>query len=117
MGNVCGSRRVFYIGCGWGRPGGDGSSSDNTTASNSTSSGESGEPYGWPQLLAEMFCGCGASGDDSSAVVVGMRRRKGCRIRDHWALAFRPGVDVAQLPPRIAGYRTRIPERCRRRCR
>ncbi|KAI1488574.1 hypothetical protein F5X96DRAFT_671564, partial [Biscogniauxia mediterranea] len=33
----------------------------------------------------------------------------------HRALAFRPWVDAAALPPLLSGHRTRLPAKCRRR--
>ncbi|KAI0602646.1 hypothetical protein F4775DRAFT_588214 [Biscogniauxia sp. FL1348] len=46
--------------------------------------------------------------------VKGWARRKGCTDPTHRALAFRPWVDTAALPPRLSGQRTRLPAKCRR---
>ncbi|KAL7621342.1 hypothetical protein AAE478_008663 [Parahypoxylon ruwenzoriense] len=59
----------------------------------------------------------GETGTSWGGNVVGVARRKGCRTRDHWSLAFRPDIDASQLPPRVAGFRVQIPrELCRRTC-
>ncbi|KAI1771696.1 hypothetical protein F4818DRAFT_454482 [Hypoxylon cercidicola] len=129
MGNILGTPRPFYISYDW-----DGSFDDyadtNYSSSYDTSYGESydesGAPYDWSQSFSELLCCpcCGGAWDyeqeeDSGwdAAVVGFVRRKDCRNRDHWALAFGPEVDISQLPGRIDGFRTFIPDRCRRTCR
>ncbi|KAI0838028.1 hypothetical protein F5Y06DRAFT_304092 [Hypoxylon sp. FL0890] len=114
MGNIFGRPRVVYITYEYHR-----SSSVHVDGDDSTSDDESYAPYGWGQFLSDMFC-CpwfgrspGTQSEDSSGwngAVIGIQ------IRDHWALAFRSGIDVSQLPRRISGFRTRIPSRCRRIC-
>ncbi|KAI0848158.1 hypothetical protein F5Y00DRAFT_262793 [Daldinia vernicosa] len=93
MGNILGSQRVFYVGYEYTRSSVHGSSDDISDGSQ-----ERDLSGGW------------------GGNVVGVKRRKGCITRDHWALKFRPGIDASQLPRRIKGFRTKIPSRCKENC-
>ncbi|KAI4868062.1 hypothetical protein F4820DRAFT_445417 [Hypoxylon rubiginosum] len=125
MGNILGTPQTFYISYDW-HDSSDSSYIDSDYVS--STSEESCAPYSWQQFVSDLLCcpWCGGTLDYKAeeeedfgwdGAIVGVVRRRGCRIRDHWALAFRPGFDVSQLPRRIDGFRTRIPSRCRRTCR
>ncbi|KAI2781340.1 hypothetical protein F4815DRAFT_444518 [Daldinia loculata] len=116
MGNILGSQRVFYVGYEYTR-------SPVHDSSDDTSDDVVYAPYGWRQFFRELFGypqNDGSQERDSSGGwrgnVVGVKRRKGCVTRDHWALKFRPGIDTTQLPRRIKGFRTKIPSRCKENC-
>ncbi|KAI2634746.1 hypothetical protein GGS26DRAFT_589665 [Hypomontagnella submonticulosa] len=74
------------------------------------------QPYGWGQFFSDLCCGAEWEDSGWGGAVVGIAKRRGCQNQDHWALAFRPGTDLSQLPRRIDGFRTHIPRRCRREC-
>ncbi|XXH05742.1 hypothetical protein Hte_012178 [Hypoxylon texense] len=126
MGNILGTPQTFYISYDW-HDSSDSSYVDPNYTSSTTD--ESCAPYGWQQFFSGLLCcpWCGGTLDYREVkqpeedlgwdgAIVGIVRRRGCRIRDHWALAFRPGLDISQLPRRIDGFRTRIPSQCRRTC-
>ncbi|KAI1403182.1 hypothetical protein F4819DRAFT_484804 [Hypoxylon fuscum] len=123
MGNILGRPQIFYIS--YATPPPAYSESDelgDDYSSTYDSYDDSYAPYGWAQFIPDLCCYPWTSdyeGYDDSAwdgAVVGVVRRKGCRNRNHWALAFRAGIDISQLPHRIRGFRTRIPSRCKRTC-
>ncbi|KAI6089305.1 hypothetical protein F4821DRAFT_257099 [Hypoxylon rubiginosum] len=145
MGNIFGKPQTFYVSYDWDNPSEPYIDTDPSSCSSSSScscsssnscpcpcpcpcscSDDSLAPNNRPHLFMSLLC-CPWYGntlvvDESSededededsgwdGAVVGIR------IRDHWALAFRSGVDVYQLPRRINGFRTRVPRQCRRTC-
>ncbi|KAI1417215.1 hypothetical protein F5Y13DRAFT_185286 [Hypoxylon sp. FL1857] len=121
MGNIFGRPHVIYVTYEYYPR----AANNHVDSDDSTSDDESYAPYGWGQFFLDLFC-CpwfgGFSGTQRedpggwNGAIIGIVRRKGCQIRDHWALAFRSGIDISQLPRRISGFRTRIPSRCRRIC-
>ncbi|KAI1101509.1 hypothetical protein F4804DRAFT_9582 [Jackrogersella minutella] len=120
MGNIFGKPQIFFVSY---EPSPSSSPYSYGDSDDYTSDDGSYAPYGWGQFASDLCC-CpwfggypGQEPDDSwNGAIVGIVRRKGCKNQDHWALAFRPDVDVSQLPRRLNGFRTHVPTRCRRTC-